>query len=178
MTFGIVMTVILLLSGLSLCLTGMGRMMPLGFKLMPFVEAALLWLYISPRGNKGWLGILFLVQFYLMFVFITVAAASGFIGEVLDRERNIGPVTLGNPRGEKTIVAIYHPGGSNFTGRVMREIGDRLAGTEYKMVLYSARRGRSWTYQPMCCLPSPWPSFSTSKGSLALSCPFSPPPPL
>ena len=35
---------------------------------------------------------------------------------------------------------IYHPGGSRFTGDVLRRLGDRLGEAGYKVILYSAHR--------------------------------------
>lgn len=140
MIFAIIMTAFLFLSFLSINLTEM-RMVPVGLRLMPLIEAALLWVFVLSRGNKGWLWILFLIQYYIIFVIIVAMAGAGLAGAILDREHNIGPVTLGNPRGEKTIAAIYHPGGTDYTGKFLRAMGERLAGTEYRLIMHSARRG-------------------------------------
>ncbi len=141
MVFGLVMTFILLLSGLSLFRTGIGRMIPAGVRIVPFLELGLLWLCLLVLRGR-WTGALVMVQFWVVFALMILPSAGGlWILESFDRERRIGPLGLGNPSGSKEILAVFHPGASDFTASALRELGACCSNTPYKLVLYSARRG-------------------------------------
>ncbi|MCL6613803.1 MAG: hypothetical protein K6U03_04160, partial [Firmicutes bacterium] len=93
------------------------------------------------RGKGGWLGTAFLVQYWIFFFLLILPAGLGLWAiEYLDRERRLPPVVLGDRAAEKEIAVVYHPGGSRFTGDVLRHLGERLGEAGYKVTLYSAHR--------------------------------------
>ncbi|MGE5599701.1 MAG: flavodoxin family protein [Bacteroidota bacterium] len=143
MVFGMIMSVLLLSSGLSFILTDPGRMLPAGFRILPFLELGLLWLYVLLfKGKGGWPGTLFLIQYWIVFMICILPAGVGlWVIESFDRERRSEPIVLGAQEAAAEIAVIYHPGGSNFTGHVLRRLGGRLGDAGYRVVLHSAHRG-------------------------------------
>ncbi len=143
MVFGIIMSVLLLSAGFSLFLTDMGRMIPAGLRILPFIELGLLWLYVLVlKGKGGWPGTLFLIQYWIVFVLCILPAGVGlWVIESFDRERRLDPIVLGAKEAAAEIAVVYHPGGSDFTGNVLRRVGERLGEAGYRVVLYSAHRG-------------------------------------
>ncbi len=144
MNFAIIFTVILGFCTLGMFISGMGKMIPIGVKIVPLFAIAALWGYTiihQMTGKAGIAGVLLMIFFY--FVLITMALPAGlgmwFIA-FLDREQNIPAVTLGNPSGSKSIFIIYHPGGTSFTTNTLKQFGGEFSKTDYKIVLYSANK--------------------------------------
>lgn len=142
MVFGTIMSVLLLSSGLALILTDIGRLIPTGIKLLPFIELGLLWLYLLAFKGKGWPAALFLIQYWIVFVLCILPTSVGlWVIESFDRERRLEPIVLGAEKAAKEIAVVYHPGGSDFTAGVLRKLSERLGDAGYRVVLHSAHRG-------------------------------------
>ncbi len=139
----IAVTVLLCIISLLMFVSGMGRMIPAGFKLIPLIAAIALWgaVYLhSLTGRTSFIGVLLLIVFYLLLIISLPSGIFTAISMVFDSEKDIPAITVGPESAKKNIYIIYHPGGSSFTMNTLVNFAEILAKSGFKTTLYSANK--------------------------------------
>jgi len=142
MIFAIVFSVILFICGIIFFITDTGQMMPLGVRLIPLINIGILWIYtvfFALKGKMGIIGVILLVLFWIINAIIVFPATCGSIlFSILDREKKLAPQVIGKQESQSEICIIFHPGLSEFTTLIVKDLGQSLAESGYKVTLYSA----------------------------------------
>jgi hypothetical protein len=139
----LIVTVLLVLCSLSMFITGIGKMSPLPFKLIPLLAAAVYWIVIAIRkssGKTGIAGVLLLVIFYFLVIITIPSTVMIWMGYIGDREKNIPAITIGEGPADKTIYIVYHTGITPFLTNKITEFAGKMGKSGYKTVLYCANK--------------------------------------
>lgn len=143
MNFAIIYTIIILLLGIPFFITNFAKIIPIGFRIFPFVASiTLLWFYtifFRLKGRTGVVAIILLIIFYfLTYIIILPAGVGSTVLSIMDREKNIPAETIGSDDCTEQVYIVYHPGGSKFTTKVLRALAEDIAQNNYKVTLYCA----------------------------------------
>jgi hypothetical protein len=144
MTFALIFSAVLFLIGLLVFTARMGKMLPAGVKLIPFIAIALLWIhtYFFVLANKtGIIDVIIIIVFYFIVITIILPLGLGIIVfSILDRERVIPPEIIGDPSRKDKICIVYHPGISGATIAAIRVFALKLFEKGYSITVASAHR--------------------------------------
>ena len=156
MTFAIVHSVLLGVSFVLLLATAVGRMIPFGVRLLPLIAAGLLWphtIFFRLQERDG-IGAGFLIGlFYLIaYVMVFLPAVGSVVIAILDRPRKVAVETMGAESGGEQVLLVYHPGVTDFTGVVVKELGRQLQKKGYHVTLRGADPGRKPDLEPFCAV--------------------------
>jgi hypothetical protein len=145
MTTAIVYSGLLVLSFILLFSTESGRLISIGVRLLPLAALALLWihtLFFRIPGRKGLAsGILIGLTYFLAYPMVFAPAVGSLALAFLDRTRRLPVEVFGGHDAAHHLTAIYHPGASGFTQKVVRQVCKSLAHRGFHVEMKSAFPG-------------------------------------
>jgi hypothetical protein len=144
MTFAIISSGIIFVLGIFLFITSMGKMLPIGIKLLPFISVAILWIetyFFTMQDKGGVLKVLLLIAFWILVgVFVFPVGAGNIVFSFLDMEKVLPPEIIGDPSRKDKICFVYHPGMSDFTITNIRTCALKLSEKGYSVTIASAHK--------------------------------------
>lgn len=141
MYFQIIVTLLLILCSVSMFITGIGKLMPPAFKIIPLLAALVYWAVIAIHhfsGKTGIAGVLLLIIFYFLLFLTILTTVMVWMGDIGDREKHIPAITIGEGPADKTVYIVYHSGITPVLTNIINGFAGQMSLSGYKTILYCA----------------------------------------